>query len=151
MPSSVPAAKDGIRAYLATWPGLRETDGVAVRSAGGIDLPDDTVELGETTAPQTFEGLAGKSETPTMTCWCQSTRVGTDEATISLTRATAYGLLALVEQALKADPDANATVPPPGRLSVGDSTLVEVPADVGGQGGRRAQVRFSITWTSHIT
>jgi hypothetical protein len=151
MPSSVPAAKAGIRQYLASWPGLTPADGVTVRSAPALELPDDTIELGEVTAPLSFEGLASKAETPTMTCWCQATRSGTDEAAIAIARGTAYGLLALVEQALKADPDANGTVPSPGRATVGDSTLVEAPADLEGSGARRAQVRFSITWTSHIS
>lgn len=150
MPSSVPDAKDGIRAYLAGWAGLREADGVLVRSAPGIDLPDDTVELGETTTSEAFEGLASKAEEARMTCWCQATRPGTDEAAISAARARAYVLLAQLRAALKADPTANRTVPPPARTTVGDSTLIEAPADTDGSGTRRAQVRFSITWTSHI-
>jgi hypothetical protein len=150
MPSSVPAAKAGVRAYLATWEGLRPADGVTVRSAAGTELPDDTVELGEVTATQGFEGLVGKAEEARMTCWCQATRPGTDETAIDAARTRAYALLALVEQALKADPDANGTVPPPGRATVGDSTLVEAPVDLDGSGVRRAQVRFSITWTSHL-
>jgi hypothetical protein len=150
VPSSVPAAKAGIRQYLALWPGLTPADGVTVRSAPGLELPDDTIELGEVTATQAFEGLVGKAETPTMTCWCQATRPGTDEPAIRAACDRAYALLALVEQALKADPDANATIPPPGRATVGDSTLVEAPTDLEGSGARRAQVRFSISWTSHI-
>ena|SRR5215218_5973331 len=151
MPSSVPAAKAGIRAYLASWPGLRETDGVTVRSAPGTDLPDDTVELGSTTATQTVEGLTARAEAATMTCWVQATRPGTDETTVGVARTRAYVLLGLVEQALRADPGANRSVPPPGQAAVGDSTLIEAPADTDGSGTRRAQVRFSITWTSHIT
>jgi hypothetical protein len=151
MPSSVPAVKAGLRQYLASWSGLRPGDGVTVRSAPGLDLPDDTVELGETTATQTQAGLASRAEQCRMTCWVQATRPGTDEAAIAAARTRAYGLAALVEQAFKADPGAGGTVPPPGQVAIGDSTLIEAPADTDGSGSRRAQVRFSVTWTSHIT
>lgn len=151
MPSSVPAAKAGIRAYLASWPGLQPADGVTIRSAPGLELPDDTVELGRVLAPEAQEGLEKRAETPAMTCWCQATRPGTDETAIDAARVRAYALLALVKQAIKADPAANRSVVPPGQLVVGDSELIEAPADTDGSGTRRAQVRFSITWTSHIT
>src|SRR5829696_4197809 len=98
MPSRVPAAKAGLRTYLASWPGLRELDGITVRSAAGKDLVDDTVELGSATATQTVEGLAARAEAVTMTCWCQATRTGTDETTVGVARTRAYVLLGLVEQ-----------------------------------------------------
>jgi hypothetical protein len=151
MASSVPSVKRGLRTYLASWEGLRPGDDVTVRSApAGGDLPDDVVELGEVTAPQVRLGLAGKAETATMTCWVQSTRLESDEDAIDAARVRAYELLALVEAALNADPSAGGTVPPPAGTTVADSSLVEAPADAEGGGGRRAQVRFSISWTSHI-
>jgi hypothetical protein len=151
MASSVPAVKAGLRTYLASWEGLRPGDGVTVRSAPGGELPDDVVELGEVTAPQTRTGLRGKAENPTMTCWVQSTRAGGDEGAIEAARGRAYALLALVEAALTADPTASGTVPAPQGTTVGDSSLVEAPAEGPGGGMRRAQVRFSITWTSHLS
>jgi hypothetical protein len=149
--SSVPAVKAGLRTYLASWEGLRPGDGVTVRSAPGGELPDRVVELGEVTAPQTRAGLAGKAENPTMTCWVQATAAsGDEEAAIEAARDRAYALLALVEAALTADPTASGTVPAPGGTTVGDSSLVEAPAEGPGGGMRRAQVRFSITWVSHL-
>jgi hypothetical protein len=150
MPSSVPAVKSGLRVYLASWEGLRPGDGVTVRSAPGGELSDDMVELGQVTAPQTRAGLAGKAENPTMTCWVQSTKAGGDEGAIRAARDRAYELLALVEAAVAADPTAGGTVPPPGGTTVGDSSLVEAPAEGPGGGMRRAQVRFTVTWVSHI-
>jgi hypothetical protein len=150
MASSVPAVKTGLRIYLASWEGLRPGDGVTVHSAPGGELPDDVVELGEVSAPQTRIGLAGKAEAPTMTCWVQATKAGGDEEAIEGARGRAYELLALVEAALTADPTAGGTVPPPQGTTVGASSLIEVPAEVQGGGGRRAQVRFTISWTSHL-
>jgi len=152
MASSVPAVKAGLRTYLASWEGLRPGDGVTVRSAPGGELPDDVVELGEVTAPQTRASLTSKAETPTMTCWVQATKAsGDEEAAIEAARGRAYELLALVQAALTADPTGGGTVPAPGGTTVGDSSLVEAPAEGPGGGMRRAQVRFSITWTSHIS
>jgi hypothetical protein len=150
MGSSVPAVKAGLRTYLASWEGLRPGDGVTVRSAPGGEMPEDVFEFGEVTAPQTRLGLAGKAENPTMTCWVQSTRAGGDEDAMDAARDRAYELLALVEAAVTADPTAGGTVPPPAGTTVGVSSLIEAPAEVPGGGARRAQVRFSITWVSHI-
>jgi hypothetical protein len=153
MPSSVPAVKTGLRVYLASWEGLRPGDKVTVRSAPGVELGDDIIELGDVTTTQGRAGLAGKTEDATMTCWCQATRPGTsEESSVVPARARAYALLAAVEEALAADPTAGGVVPPPqGTLTVGGASLVEAPADLTGGGGRRAQVRFTISWTSHIT
>jgi hypothetical protein len=150
VPSSVPAVKAGLRTYLASWEGLRPGDGVTVNSAPDGDLADNMVEFGEVIAPQTRAGLAGKVENPTMTCWVQSTKAGTDEDAKAAARDAAYALLALVEAAVVADPSAGGTVPPPAGTTVGDSSLVEARAEGPGGGMRRAQVRFSITWTSRI-
>ena len=152
MPSSVPAVKRGLRIYLASWEGLRPGDGVTVRSApSGADLPDDTVELGDVQAPQTRAGLTGKAEAPTMTCWTQASAPGIGEDAIEVARARAYALLGYVEAALTADPTAGGTVSPPRGTTVADSGLVETLTDHNGSGGRRAQVRFTISWTSHLT
>lgn len=151
MPSSVPAVKAGLCTYLASWEGLRPGDSVTVRSAPGVDLPDDTVELGDVTAPQARAGLAAMAESPTMTCWVQATRPGTDEAAIGAARDRAYDLFALVAAAIAADPSAGGAVLAPAGTAVGTSTLVEAAADLAGGGGRRAQVRFTVTWVSHIS
>jgi hypothetical protein len=151
MPSSVPAALRGLRTYLASWPGLRESDGVQVRSAPDVGpLSDDAVEFGDVVAPQRKIGLTSKEETPTITCWTQATVDSTDEDAKDLARLNAYGLLALVEEALAADQTAAGTIARPAGATVGTSTLVQTPADAPGGGTRRAQVRFTISWTSHI-
>ena len=132
---------------------VRPGDGVTVRSApSGADLPDDTVELGDVQAPQTRADMrGGKAEAATMTCWTQASAPGTGEDAIEVARARAYQLLAMVEAALTADPTAGGTVSPPRGTTVADSGLVETLTDHNGSGGRRAQVRFTISWTSHLT
>ena len=151
MASSVPAVKRGLRVYLASWEGLRPGDGVTVRSAPtGANLPDDTIELGDVNAPQTRAGLVAKAENATMTCWAQATIGGDGEEAIDAARTRAFELLALVEAALTADPTASGTVAPPRGTTVADSTLIEAPTDHDGSAGRRAQVRFTISWTSHL-
>ena len=153
MPSSVPAAMEGLRIYLASWQGLRPGDGVTVRSApDGGDLPDDAVEFSGVLAPQGPATLTTRSESPTMTCWTQATAPGTDETAKHAARVRAYQLLGYVQAALKADPTAGGTVAPPrGTTVVAESALVQSVADLPAGGGRRAQVRFTISWVSHIT
>jgi hypothetical protein len=153
MPTSVPAAKAGIRDYLRTIDGLRPTDGVTVRGAPVApgEATDKQVILGDVIAPQGRAGLSRKAETPTMTCWLRVTRPGADDAAEDAARDDAAGLLALVQAAITTDPTCAGAIPPPGRTMVGESELQEYPTDAGdGTAGRGAQYRFTITWESHI-
>lgn len=154
MPSSVPDVLDGLADYLASWEGLRPADDVVVASApvAPEELAEQQVTLGDVTAPQagTADLSGRKPETPTLTCWIARTVPGTDEAARRTARREAYELLAFVSQALKADPTAGGTVPGPGGFSVGESSLEQVPAEIDGSALRRANLRFTVTWTSHI-
>jgi hypothetical protein len=150
--SSVPAAKQGLRTYLRSWEGLRPDDDVVIRSApvDPEDLAPNQITFGDVAAPRTRIGLAGWSETPTMTCWIQVTRPGDGDDAEDDARDQAAALLALVEAALAADPGASATIPAPAQAGIGTSDLTEFPVDLDGVAGRRAQYRFTVTWTSHL-
>lgn len=154
MPTSVPAAKKGLRGYLRTIPGLTEADKVVIRSApvAPDQLADKQLTLGDVSAPQARAGLVRKEETPTLTCWLRVVRPGDDESAMDQVRDEAAGLLALVEQALLRDPTAAGAIPPPGDTRVTNSTLEEYPAMTSqGTAGRGAQYTFQIQWVSHIT
>lgn len=152
MPSTVPAVKAGLRDYLKVYPGLTAADGVVVRSAPGT--PDEEIDkhviLGDVVAPQKRVGLAGKDESPTMTCWARITRPGSDEDAIDTAREDAAALLALVQAAIKADESAGGAVPGPGGLMISETALEEYATDIDGTAARRADYRFTITWTSHL-
>lgn len=152
MPTSVPVSKTGIREYLATSPGLTDADDVVVRSApvAPDELAATQITLGDVTAPQTPAGLARREEKPVMICWIEVTRPGSDEAAMRAARNQAGALLGYVEAALHADPSCAGTVPAPAQTAVGSSDLTEFPIDIDGSAGRRAQYRFTVTWTSHI-
>lgn len=153
MPSTVPAVKAGLRDYLKTFPGLTPTDGVVVRSApfAPNEETEKQIILGDVVAPQERSGLMGKNETPTMTCWCRITGSGSDESAIDAARNDAAALLALVQTAIKADESAGGVVPGPGGLMISETALEEYPTDIDGTAARRADYRFTITWTSHIS
>lgn len=153
MPTSVPAAKRGLRDYLRTIEGLRPADKVVIRSApvAPDQLADKQLTLGDVNAPQARAGLVRKEETPTMTCWLRVVRPGDDETAMDAARDEAAGLLALVEQALLRDPTAAGSIPPPGDTRVTNSTLEEYPAmTAAGTAGRGAQYTFTVSWVSHI-
>lgn len=152
MPSSVPAAKKGLRDYLRTIPGLTPADQVVIRSApvAPDELADRQLTLGDVVAPQARAGLARKEETPSLTCWLRIIRPGDDENAADTVRDEAASLLALVEGALLRDPSAAGTIVPPGGTRVTSSTLEEFPADLNGTAGRGAQYTIVIGWTSHI-
>jgi hypothetical protein len=155
MPSSVPAAKAGLRDYLRSVEGLRASDGVTVRGApvAPAEATDKQIILGDVVAPQAERaGLARKKEKPTLTCWLRVTRPGADDQAEDMAREDAAGLLALVQQAITADPTGTAggAITPPGGVMVGESELQEYPVDLEGAAGRGAQYRFTITWESHV-
>jgi hypothetical protein len=154
MPSTVPDVKDGLGDYFTAYPGLTAANGVAINTApvAPEELTDKHVIIGDVTAPQGWRGLGAqrKEETPTATCWIASTGSGSDETAIRAVRRQAYGLLALIETALKDDPGADGTIPQPRQTTVAESALEETPVDLDGVSGRRAQIRFTISWTSHI-
>lgn len=154
MPSSVPDVKDGLADYLASFQGLRPSDGVAVNSASIApnEANGKDIVLGDVTAPQAPAGLQAVAESATMTCWIWAVVPGNDEVARRAARRAAYDLLALVERAVAADRTAQGSVPAPGGLAVGEGSLVEDPTDPppGGTAGRRADLRFTITWTSHL-
>ena len=153
MPSSVPAVKTGLAAYLRTTEGLQPTDGVTIRRADPepAQFKLQMVVLGQVTAPQAQAGLARRAETPTMTCWVFVTKPGVGDAAEQAVAGRAYELLALIEGALAADRTAAGTVPPPGRLDITSTALEEMPVDWDGSAARRAQLQFQLSWTSHIT
>lgn len=156
MPSSVAEAKKRLRAWLRTVPGLTEADKVLIRGAPAaideVKASQKLLILGDVTAPQTLAGLARRAETPTMTCWVEATVAGGGDEAEDAARDQVYGLLALVERAVREDPSGGGAVPPPGQLVVGASTLEEVPAELSDRvAARRAQLTFQLTWTSHIT
>jgi hypothetical protein len=154
MPTSVPAAKAGLRDYLRTIEGLRPSDGVVIRSAPVApgQVADKQFTLGDVVAPQVRAGLSRKEETPTLTCWLRIIRPGDDEDVADQARDEAAGLLALVEGALLRDPSAAGTIAPPGGTRVTSSTLEEFPAMTAeGTAGRGAQYTITVSWTSHIT
>jgi hypothetical protein len=153
MASSVPVAKPGIRAYLRSWEGLREADGVTVRGAPPApeEFANKQVVFGDVTAPRRRAGNRW-AEHATMGCSLSATVPGGGDDAEDAARTEAYRVLALVEAALAADPSAQGTVQPPGGTAVGQSDLEEAPA-VGpdGANARQAVLRFTITWESHIS
>jgi hypothetical protein len=154
MSSSVAAAKKGLRNYLRSWPGLRTTDGVTIRSAPvtPTEMTDKQVMFGDVSAPpKVHAGMARWEEKPTADGWIEVTRPGADEDAIDAARDLGSELLTLVEDALHADPTAAGTIPPPAQATVSFTALAEYPFEIDGSAGRRAQYRFTITWTSHIT
>lgn len=154
MPTSVPAAKRGLRDYLRSIEGLRPSDGVVIRSApvAPDEMADKQLTLGDVVAPQAYAGLARKEETPTLTCLLRLVRPGADETAIDVMRDEVAGLLQLVEAALLRDPSAGGAIPPPGGTRVVSSTLEEFPAITAeGTAGRGAQYTIQIAWSSHIT
>lgn len=152
MPTSVTAAKKGLRAYLQGFTGLRPADGVTIRSApvAPEEMTDKQVTLGDVVAPQARRAYAGKDETPTMTCWIAYTAPGADEDAIDAARDGAAALLQLVENALGADQTAGGTIPHPAGTRVITSTLQEMPVDWDGTAARRAQYEVQVGWTSHV-
>ena len=153
MPSSVPAVKTGLAAFLRSTEGLRPTDGVTIRRADPepARFALQMVVLGSATAPQTQAGLASRAETPTLTCWIFVTKAGVGDAAEQAVADRAYQILALIEGAIAADRTAGGTVPPPGRLDITSTALEELPVDWDGSAARRAQLSFSVSWTSHIS
>ena len=155
MASSVAAAKAGLRDYWQTTAGLRPADGVTVRSApvAPDELAAEQLTLGDVAAPASDRvDLSGrKAETPTCTCWVQVTRPGSGEDAVDACRDRAYALRDLAAAALAADPTAAGTIGPPGFATVDSSDLSEEPVDDDGTAARRATIRFTVTWTSHVT
>ncbi len=151
MPSSVPVVKKGLRQFWQTTAGLRPDDGVVVRSApvAPDELAPEQITLGDVAAPQARAGLGRKEERPSMTCWIRIQRPGSDEDAVDAARDRVYELLALVEQSLRADPSAAGTIPPPAGTTVSESALEEYPSGPDGTATRVAQLRFTISWTSH--
>jgi hypothetical protein len=152
MPSSVATVKKGLRDFLKVAPGLTTADGVTIRSAPITpeELTALQVTFGDVTAPQAQAGLVRRAESPTMTCWIETTAPGSDETAIDTARDQGAALLALVSGALRADPTAAGTIPAPGFTVIGETGVVEFPIDLDGSAARRAQYRFTVTWTSHI-
>jgi len=150
---AVAQAKDGIGDYLAATAGLRDADGVTVRTAtiAPEEFTYEMVILGDVTAPQGRPGLRGRSATPTMTCWVVITRAGGDETAVRAARARATAVMGLVEGATSADPTMAGTVQPPGGLQVASGGLEESPVAWDEQAARRATIPFSLSWTSHVT
>jgi hypothetical protein len=155
VPSTIAAGKKGIRDYLRTTPGLTPNDGVTVRSA---DITPDEMTpvveggliiLGSVSTSQAQAGLQGRAETPTVSCWAIVGHPGGDEDAIDAVRDRAEELLALIEQALTADPSAAGTILPPGRVIVTAGGLEETPVSWDGAAARRAQRAFTLSWTSH--
>jgi hypothetical protein len=151
MPSTIPAVKKGLRDFLVAQTGLRPVDGVTIRSATITpeQFSADLVILGDATATQAQAGLASRAETPTLNCWAIVTRPGDTEDVIDTARTAAAALATTVEAALKADPLAGGTVPRPGRVVFASTGLSESPVSWDGAAARRAEVAFSLTWTSH--
>ena len=150
---AVGPVKTGLRNYLRTSDGLRPADSVTVRSA--VIAPDefnpaaDTIVLGNVSTSQDQAGLMGRSETTTLTCWVIVTRAGGDETAVETVRDRAEAIMALVEDALDANPSAGGAVPAPGQIGVATSSLEESPADLEGMALRRAELQFTLSWTSH--
>jgi hypothetical protein len=153
MPSSVPAVKAGLRQYLRTTEGLRPTNGLSVRCADPEpeDMTTQLVVLGSATTSQTQAGLAARAEAVTLTCSVLIVKIGVGETKADEARARAYEVYELVEGAIKTDRAAAGTVPPPGRLDIASTALEEFPVLWGEHPGRKAQLQFQVSWTSHIT
>jgi hypothetical protein len=153
MPSSVPAVKTGLKLFLSTTAGLRDTDGVTIRRADPEprEFAQQLVVLGSATTTQTQAGLGSRAETATLTCWVMVTRIGVGDTKAAEACDRAYELLDLIEAAIKADRTAAGSVPPPGRLDFTSSSLEEMPVDWDESPGRRAQLQFQLSWTSHIS
>lgn len=154
MPSSVPAVKAGLAAFLRSTTGLRATDGVTVRASA----PDNReralqlVALLGVTTSQTQAGLQRRQEQATLTCLIEVVTVGVGDSKATEARDRAYELEGFITAALAADRTAAGTVPPPGQLAVTGSTLQEFPTELGetGSAARVAQIELSVGWTSHV-
>ena len=156
MPSSLAPGKKAIRTLLATSDGLRESDGVSVRSA---DLtPDEMtpiakgglVLLGNATVSETREGLNTYAETVTVPCWAVAVVAGSGEDAVDAARDKADELFGYARATLTAHPDANGAIPGPARVVVAAGGMTETPVDWSGA-ARRADRAFTLSWTSHIT
>jgi hypothetical protein len=151
VPSTVPAVKTGLRAWLRALPGLA---GVSVYGAPQVALGNrETIILGEVTAPQSHDvqDWGPKSERPTLTGWVIVTRPGSGDAAEDAARDRAYALFGVIETALDADPSAGGVIPGPGKGELTETGLTENPADDEGAAARQAQVRFVLTWFSDFT
>lgn len=152
MPPTVRQAKKGIRAYLQAVTGLRLVDGVTIRSAtiAPEEFTDTLVILGDATAPQAQAGLARRAENVTVNCWVIVTKPGSDETAVDAAGDRADALIALISNALAADRTAGGAVPNPGRIDLATSGLEESPKVWNNEAARRAEIPFSLSWTSHI-
>src|SRR5215216_1530918 len=146
MPSTVPAVKPGLRDWLRTLTGLRPADGVYV---SGVALdPDtvtgDTIMLASVLAPQTTPVMYPdiREETATLTGYCLAVRPGSGDLAEDAARDRAYALLAVLENALEADPSAGGVIPGPLKGSLTEEGLTESPGEGPGGADRRASVRW---------
>jgi hypothetical protein len=147
------AAKNGIYDYLRTTAGLTEADGVMISSAPILPTAytNKTIVLGDITVPQTQAGLRTRERTASMGGLIVVNIPGENETAKRTARDNADDLMDLVEGAFKADRSAAGTVGNPGRIVVTTSGLEESPGDANGAAFRRAEIPFTLSWTSHIT
>jgi hypothetical protein len=152
VPSSVPAVKTGLAAFLRTTDGLRPADGVTIRRADPepAQFKLQMVVLGSATATQTQAGLSARAESVTLTCWIFVTKPGVGDTAERAVADRAFELYGLIEGAIAHDRQAAGTVPAPGRLDITSATLEEMPVDWDGSAARRAQLQFQVSWTSHL-
>jgi hypothetical protein len=151
---TIAAGKAGIRQFLQATEGLRDTDGVTVRSTGNplpAEMTTAMILLGSATIAYEQAGLAGRAETPTVSCWAVAVKPGSGEDALDAARDAAEALYSLASDALASDPTAASSVPPPGRITVVAGGLEESPVDWDGAAAYRVDRAFSISWTSHIT
>jgi hypothetical protein len=152
MASTVPAVKAGLRDWLRLQAGLTAADGVTIRGAA-VDpgeMANDLVVLTDVTAPQTIPVMYPdiREESATLTGFCVATRPGSGDAAEDAARARAYGLFAVVEQALETDPTAGGVIPGPLKGRLTEAGLSESGMDIDGSGARQASVRWLLSWTS---
>jgi hypothetical protein len=151
MPSTVPAVKKGLRTWLRLQPGLLASDGVAIY--GASDPPAETADMvvltgvaGPQTPPVMYPDI--REESPTLTGYIVVTRSGAGDDAEDAARDRVYALFAVVEAALEADPSAGGNIPGPGKGLLSQGDLTESYYDWEGGAGRRAEIRWTLTWSS---
>jgi hypothetical protein len=154
MPSTVPAVKKGLRTWLRLQAGLTSADNVTIY--GASDPPAETADMvvltgvtGPQAPPVMYPDI--REETPTLTGYVVVTRPGAGddaEDAEDAARDRVYALFAVIEAALEADPSAGGNIPGPGKGLLSQGDLTESYYDWEGGAGRRAEIRWTLTWSS---
>jgi hypothetical protein len=155
LPSSIPAVKKALRSLLRTSLDAAAMTGVEVFARGiaadSLRLATEAILLTDVaTAGQSQVATGLRQETPALTGYITSIKVGNTEQVGDDARDRAYAILAVVEQAITANPTINGTLDGAGAAEVSDSGLEDVPVDLNGQAAQASRVRFVVSWGADL-